>query len=82
MAPIAGIEGRLAHQAVHAGLGSQPAVGILADNVDGRALDPGNLTGRRLDDFRLELVRLRPAQVHAQQHLRPILRLGATRARP
>ena len=32
-------------------------------------------------DFGLEAVLLAPAQIHAQQHLRPILRLGAAGAR-
>jgi hypothetical protein len=81
MAAIARVERRLANEPVHAGLGAKPAVGVLSDNVDGRALYPGDLPGRRLDDFRLEVVCLRPAQVHPQEHLRPVLRLGTARAR-
>src|SRR4249920_2682021 len=34
-----------------------------------------------IDDFPLEPAALGPAQVHAQQHLGPVLRLGAPRAR-
>ena len=80
MASIARVERRLAHQPVHAGLGAQPAVGVLTDDVHGRTLHAGNLAGGRLDDLGLEIVRLGPAQVHAQQHFRPVLRLGAAGA--
>ena len=80
MAAIAGIERRLAHQAVHAGLGAQPAVGVLALDLDRRALDAGDFAGIRVDDLAAEAARGAPAQIHAQQHLRPVLRLGAAGA--
>ena len=38
VAAVAGIERRLAHQAVHAGLGPQPAEGVVALNRDGGRL--------------------------------------------
>src|SRR6185312_12196412 len=40
-----GVEGRLAHQAVHTGLGAQPAVGIGTFVADGGALDARHFTG-------------------------------------
>ena len=42
VAAVAGIERRLAHQAVHAGLGAQMAVGIVALDLDRGALDAGD----------------------------------------
>ena len=41
-----GIEGRDAHQPVHAGLGLQPAIGVLALDRAGRGLDAGLLAVR------------------------------------
>ena len=43
-------------------------------------LMPGLLAGALLEPFDLVAVRLRPAHVHAQQHLGPVLRLGAAGA--
>src|SRR5580698_8530748 len=81
MAPITRIERRLAHQAVHTGLGAQPAIGVLALYRDAGALDAGDFPGTAVDDFTGEAARSAPAQVHSQQHLRPVLRLGAARPR-
>ena len=80
MTAIAGIERRLAHQAVHPGFGAQTAEHIIAFKTDGGALDAGDLARRHFHQLGLEAVRLTPAQVHAQQHFRPVLRLGATGA--
>ena len=41
---------------------------------------PGLLTLLHLVDLDVEALRLGPARVHAQQHLRPVLRVGAARA--
>jgi hypothetical protein len=65
---------------VHARLGPQPAVGVLAFEADRAALDARDLTVVAVDDLGLESVLVAPAQVHAHEHLRPVLRLGATRA--
>ncbi len=81
MAAVAGVERRLAHQAMHAGLGAQPAVGVLALELDRGALDAGDLARAGIDHLAGEAARGAPAQVHAQQHLRPVLRLGAAGAR-
>ncbi len=82
MAAVARIERRFSHQPMHAGLGAQPAVGIIADHADGRALDARDFAGALIDDFGLDAVRVGPLQIHAQQHRRPVLRLGAAGARP
>ncbi len=41
---------------------------------------PGLVAGLEVDDFALEAAALDPAQVHAQQHLGPVLRLGTAGA--
>ena len=77
---VSRIERRLAHEAVHAELGAQPAVRILAAHVNRRALDARNLAGRLLEHVDGVAVPLGPLQIHAQQHRRPVLRLGAALA--
>ena len=49
--------------------------------MDRRALDARHLAGRFLEHVDGVAVPLAPAQIHAQQHLGPVLRLGAARAR-
>jgi hypothetical protein len=80
VAAVAGIKGRLAHQAMDTGLGAQPAVGVIALEMDGGALDTRHFTGGDLDEFGLEATALAPAQVHAQQHIGPILGLSTAGA--
>ena len=46
VAAAGGVERRLAHQAVHAGLGAQQAEGVVALDLDGRALDAGDVARR------------------------------------
>ena len=77
MAATAGVERALAHQAVHADLGAQPAVGVLALEAHGGGLDAGHVAVGGFHQLGLEAVRLAPAQVHAQQHLGPVLGFGA-----
>ena len=47
-----GIEGRNAHQAMHAGFGLQPAIGVLALDQNGRRFDAGLFAFALLDDIR------------------------------
>ena len=77
MAPVPGVERRLPHQPVHAGLGAQPTVGVFPLETYGGALDAGHLSVGHLDQIGLESAPLTPAQVHAEQHPRPVLGLGA-----
>jgi hypothetical protein len=74
------IVGRFAHQAVDADLGAQEAVGVLAFDAYGGALDAGDLTFGFFQQFGLEALALAIAQVHALQHAGPILGLGAAGA--
>ncbi len=80
MAARVGVERRDAHQAVDADFRLQQAVGVLAVDFEGDALDARAFAFQPVGDHGLEAVALRPAQVHAQQHLGPILALGAAGA--
>ena len=75
-----GIERRDAHQPVHAVLGLEPAVGVAALDLDGRRLDAGLLALGLFEILDLVAVLLGPARVHAQQHVGPVLALGAAGA--
>ena len=81
MTTIARIKRRLAHQPVHTNLRAQPAKGIFATYLHRRTLNTSYITSRALHQLRLKTLIVRPAQIHTQQHLRPILRLSATRTR-
>ena len=76
MAPRIGVERRDAHQAVHAVLGLQPAIGVVALDLDRRRLDAGLFALGLFDVIDLVTVLLRPAHIHAQQHRRPVLALS------
>ena len=58
----------------------QQAEGKLAGDGEGRGLDAGLIAILDLVDLGLEAFALGPAQIHAHQHLGPVLRLGAARA--
>jgi hypothetical protein len=66
---------------VHAGLGPQPAIRVLAVELDRGALDAGDFAAVGIDDLGPEAVLVAPAQVHAHQHVGPVLGLGAAGAR-
>ena len=72
--------GRNAHKAMHAVLGLQPAVSVLALHLDGGGLDAGGFAVALLHERDLVFVLLGPARVHAQQHRRPVLAFRAARA--
>jgi hypothetical protein len=78
--PLLGVERADPDEAVDAALGPQPAVGRPAVDLDGRALDAGLLAFLLIDDLGLEAVALGPAEVHPEEHLGPVGRLGAARA--
>ena len=65
---------------MHAGFRLQPAIGVVAGDLDGGGFDAGLFALGFLEIFDLEAVLLGPARVHAQQHLRPVLALGAAGA--
>ena len=74
------VKGRDAHQAVHAGLGLRPAVGIVARNREGDGFYARFFAVLVVEDLRCIADLLGPAQIHAHEHLGPVLGLGAARA--
>ena len=75
------VERALADEPVLAALGAEDAVGVLAADREGRALQPRLLPRARLEQVDLELAVGSPALVHAEHHLRPVLGVGAAGAR-
>jgi hypothetical protein len=72
--------GRDAHQAVHAALGAQVAVRVLAAHLERGGLDPRLLALLLVEELHVEAVALAPAVVHAEEHLGPVLAFGAAGA--
>ena len=64
-----------AHQPVDPVLGLEVSVGVPSHDLHGCALDAGTLTLKAIDEDRLEALPLTPPQVHAEQHLTPVLGL-------
>ena len=62
---------------MHAALGAQPAVRPTPVDRHGHALQAGLLTFLFVDDLGLPAVALGPAEVHPEEHRRPVGRLGA-----
>src|SRR6266404_7341763 len=77
MPPLRLIKGRNSHQPVHANLARQISERILANHRKCRGLDSSFFAGLVVVHLRLESLPLRPSQIHSQQHLGPVLRLGS-----
>ena len=77
MTPGGGVERRDAHQPVYAYFRLHQAVHVVAVDLEGHRLDARALALQPVRDHGAEALALGPAQVHAQQHLGPILALGA-----
>ena len=76
-----GIEWALAHQTMHARFGPQVPVGVVSVDLRAGALDACDLAVGFLEDLGPVAFALAIAQIHAQEHRRPVLCLGATAAR-
>jgi hypothetical protein len=61
---------------VDSGFSQQHPVRVVADDHHRRALDAGLVAGLKIDHVALEPAPLGPPQVHPEQHLCPVLRLG------
>src|SRR5262245_47331530 len=81
MPPGCLIERRNAHEAVDAHFGRKQSVGVLAGDGQRHALQARFVARLVVDHLALEAAALHPAEIHAQQHLGPVLRLGAAGAR-
>ena len=75
-----GIEGADAHEPVYAAFTLQMAISKIADHVQRGAANAGLVVAQLVDNFDLVAVPLGPAGVQAQEHLRPVARLGAAGA--
>ena len=73
------VKRRDAHEAMDALLRLEEAVGIMALDEERCALDAGLIARQQVSRLDREAVALGPAAVHAQQHLRPVLRLCSAR---
>src|SRR5205823_5643315 len=80
VSPVRLVERAEADEAVDAALGLEDAVGVLAPDAERRGLEAGLLAGAGLEQLGLEAAGLSPAQVHAQEDLGPVLRVGAAGA--
>ena len=80
LAAVGGVERRQAHEPVHALLGAVEPVGVLALDPERRRLDAGLLPRADLEQLDLEAALLGPLHLHAQDHLRPVLGVGAAGA--
>ena len=69
--------GRDPHKAVHARLGLQPTIGVLALDQQGDGFQTGLFAGLRLDHLDLVAGAFRPSRIHAREHARPVLGFGA-----
>ena len=65
---------------MHADFAGEQAVGVFAVDAEGRRLDARFFAGLIFVHLRGEALALSPAQIHAHEHLGPVLRLGAARA--
>ena len=65
---------------MHADLGLEPAVGVIALDAERGGFDAGDFATGHFHQLGLPAARLRPAQVHAQEDFRPVLGFGTTGA--
>ena len=75
------VERRDAHEPVDAGFGRHQAERVVAADGEGGALEARLVARLVVHDLAAEAAALGPAQVHPEEHLGPVLRLGAARAR-
>jgi hypothetical protein len=79
VAAVRRVEGADAHEAMHAVLAFEQAICPGAGDADRRGLDARLIADRLLEKLHRHAVFLGPEQVHAQEHLRPVLGISATR---
>jgi hypothetical protein len=75
------VERRESNETVDAALGLEDPVGVLTLHRERGRFETGLLARRRLDDLGAEAPVGRPAEIHAEEHLGPVLRVGSARAR-
>jgi hypothetical protein len=75
------IKRRNPNEPVNSGFRRKQPVRILAFNSERHAFQPSFLAWLIFENFSFESSLFGPLQIHSQEHLSPILRLGTTRAR-
>ena len=73
---MVGVKGGKPHQAVYPVLRFEVAHGVVTAYAERGALDARLLAGGAIQHLSAVASPFRPAQVHPEQHLRPVLRLG------
>ena len=81
LASVLGVERADPDEPMDAALGAQPAIRAAPVDRDRHALEAGLLALLLVDDLGLPAMPLRPAEVHPQEHRRPVRGLGAAGAR-
>src|SRR6266436_6345455 len=81
MPPLGLVEGRNTHQPMNPNFTGQKAEGILAVYRERRRLQARFFARLVIIEHSLESLALRPTQIHAQQHVGPVLRLSAASPR-
>ena len=79
--PLRLVERRNPHQPMDAGLAAQQPESIIAGDGEGRRLDAGFFAVLIVVHLGLKALLFGPAQIHAQQHLGPVLRFRPASAR-
>ena len=74
------IERRDANESMHAGFAREQPVRVFAGELDRCGLDAGFFAGSFVEKSGVNAFTFRPAEIHAQKHGSPILRLGAAGA--
>src|SRR3954462_2667397 len=81
MPPLRLVEGGNAHESMNSDFASQHPERVFAVYGERRRLDAGFFPSLIVVYHRFESLAFSPTQVHAHEHLGPILRLGSARAR-
>src|SRR3546814_15529791 len=76
MTAIAGVERRLAHQAMHTALGTQETIGVVAADFPRSTLEASHITFGFFQHLDLDIAALAITQIHAQQHRSTVLCIG------
>ena len=80
MPALGGVERRDAHQPMHTAFAGQHSKNSFSRDGKGSRFDAGFFAILIIVDLGLEALLLGPAQIHAHEHLGPVLAFGAARA--
>ncbi len=81
VATFGGVEGRDANEAMYAGLSAEQTEGEVASDGEGGGFNACLVAILDFVDLYFEVLTLAPADVHAHEHLGPILRFSAASSR-